>query len=131
MPPGKMASEKCPPENCPEENCHPPPENPPPRKITPPSPLKFFLGIFSYLKIFLMKVSSIRYIYFHSIIFFVINFFILYVCIIFSKAYIFDFQAWNIMFIIHICVTNNAGHRYLATRSFYKQRFFQLSLSVA
>ena len=28
------------------------------------------------------------------------------------------------MFIIHICVTNNAGHRYLATRFFYKQRFF-------
>ena len=31
----------------------------------------------------------------------------------------------------HMCVTNSAGHCYLATRFFYKQRFFQLSLSVA
>ena len=39
MPPGKMASEKCPPENCPEENCHPP-------EKLPPLPHEIFFGNF-------------------------------------------------------------------------------------
>ena len=55
MPPGKLSWGKL----------SPPPGKSPPRKITPPSPMKFFLGIFSYLKIFLMK-SFIHKIYLFS-----------------------------------------------------------------
>ena len=36
---------------------------------------------------------------------------------VFPKRIYFHFQAWHIM-------TNNARHHYLATRFFYKQRFF-------
>ena len=54
--------------------------------------------------------------YFHSIYFLTINnnLFILYFSIIFFCAYVFDFQLWDIMFIIHRCVPSNAGHCYLA-----------------
>ena len=50
---------------------------------------------------------------------------------LFFPKRIFDFQGWHIMFITHICVTNNAGHRYLATCFFISNAIFQLSLSVA
>ena len=54
---------------------------------------------------------------FRSVNFFIINnnSFILYFWIIFSYAYIFNFQAWHILFITHICVTSNTGDRYLAS----------------
>ena len=48
----------------------------------------------------------------------------------FSYAYAFDFQAWYVMFIIRICVTNNCGHRCLVTRFFYKQRFFSATVLI-
>ena len=38
-----------------------------------------------------------------------------------SCAYIFDFQLWHIIFIIHRCVTNNAEHRYLACDAIFRK----------
>ena len=116
MPPGNIPPGKCLPENwplkkCPSKNC--PPEHCPSENCTPwMFFINFFLSlVFIFMRIFVHKKNlfSIRKIYFHSIKFFIINLFILYLCIIFSYAYIFDSQVWHIMFIIHICVTNNAG----------------------
>ena len=102
--------------NAPKENC---------------PPWDFFVNFFLSLVFIFMRNFVHKKNLFHSINCFTINLFIIYVCMSFSYPYIFYFQAWH-MFIIHICVTSNAGHRYLAKRFFYKQSFFfQPNLSVA
>ena len=55
------------------------------------------------------------------------NLFILYFSIFFPVR--FDLQAWYTMFIIHICVTNNAGHRYLASEANCRKTFLKLRVS--
>ena len=109
--PGKNPSpERCPPGNCSLKNYPPPPRKFSTGKLSPMEPFcEFFLiSSFCFYENFRPKEKSI---FIQSL--FILNLFILYVCIIFSLAYIFDFQAWHTMFIIHICVSNNAGHRYL------------------
>ena len=118
--------EKCPLENCPLENCSS--QNCPPGKLSPkncPPPPENFPN-----EIFFCEILSVRKIYFYSINFFITNLFFVCFRIIFSYAYILDFQARHIIFIIHVGVTNNAGHRYLATRFFFISNTFYNSASV-
>ena len=86
----------------------------PPGKL--PS-MKFFCEFFRISNFIFMRILVRKKNLFSFNSFFVINnnLLILYFSIIFSRAYIFDFQASHTMFIIHICVSNNAGHRYLAS----------------
>ena len=109
---GKMLPVKMP--LPPLENCH---RKIAPRKFSPEKlpTMKFFLWFFTYLYfLFLWEFSSIRKIYFH---YFFCYKFVYSICLQFA-FYIFVFQAWDIMFIIHICMTNDAEHPYLATRFF-------------
>ena len=130
MPPGKMASEKCPPENCPEENCHPPGKSPP-RKIPPPSPMKFFLGIFSYLKIFLMK-SFIHKIYLFSFNYFFCYKFFYSICLhyFFQSVYFWfsgmEYNVYHTYMRDQQCWASLPGY----TLFFISNAFLQLSLSV-
>ena len=103
-------------EKCPLENWHS-------RKIAPweIAPHEIFLWIFPYLYFYFYESFFHKKIYFQ---------FVYSICIIFSKTY-FWFQAWYIMFIIHICVTNNAGHHYLATRGFFWAMLFFSSASAS
>ena len=92
-------------ENCSTEKC---------------PPMKFFCEVFliSNFHFYGNFLPQLKYILI-QLIFFVINnnLFILYFPLFFSCAYIFDFQLWHIIFIIHRCETNNAGHRYLASEA--------------
>ena len=97
-----------------------------PRKIVPqkmklPS-MKFFCEFFHipnfyFCEYFCLKMKNEKSIFVQLIFLLKITICLFYVFHFFSCAYIFDFQAWHTMFVIHICVTNNAGHRYLANEA--------------
>ena len=107
---GKMPSpprRNATPENCPPENCPP-----------PLLPWNFFVNFFLSL-VFIFMIIFVHRKNLFSFNYFFYYEFVYFICL----RYIFDFQTWH-MFIIHICMTSNAGLRYLATRFFDKQRFF-------
>ena len=119
LPPGKKSPGKLPlgklplPENFPKEKL--------PQKIVP---IKIFCEFFLVSSFYIYenfrpqgKSIFIQLFFYYK--------FVYSICLhYFFLSVYFWFPAWHIMFIIHIWVTNNAGHRYLAPRFFISKAFF-------